>query len=92
MANDLHDFLRVIIKTGTDHCREGADRRAGWRNTMEWSLKIHIDESDKELLETPASKQALEQAVYKTILTLRDAEYSRLSRPFGLGNFRGTDK
>lgn len=59
---------------------------------MEWVITVHIDEGDKEFLDTPDSKLAMQQSIYRLIHSLKQAHFERQSRPTGLGNFRGTQK
>ena len=47
---------------------------------MQHTITVFIDEGDKEFLDTPDSKLAMEQTIYRKILELRDAHYARLSR------------
>jgi hypothetical protein len=91
MANNLHDFLRVVIKTGTDKCREGADRRAGGRNTM--VIQIIVEDSMQEVYQQPGAKQQVEGAVLKTLFQIRDTMQDRISRQSVLSRgFQGTAK
>ena len=47
---------------------------------MEWNITVHIDEGDKEFLETPDSKLAMEQSIYRLIHSLKQAHFERQSR------------
>jgi hypothetical protein len=59
---------------------------------MEWTITVHIDEGDKDFLETPDSKAAITQTIYRRIQDLKQMHFDRLSRVQGRGTFIGTDK
>jgi hypothetical protein len=59
---------------------------------MQHTIIVHVDESDLEFLETPASKSQIEQAIYRTIQILKEAHYDKASRMRDTGSFRGTAK
>ena len=59
---------------------------------MEWTITVHIDEMDKEFLETLESKRQIEFVVARCIMDLKQNYWERQSRPQGTGSFRGTDK
>jgi hypothetical protein len=47
---------------------------------MEWTVTVHIDEGDKDFLETPDSKLAMQQSIYRLIHSLKQAHFERQSR------------
>jgi hypothetical protein len=59
---------------------------------MQHTITIHIDESDKELLEKPESRQAIDTVIYRKIMELRQADYERKSRQTFSRGFLGTEK
>ena len=59
---------------------------------MQHNIVVHVDESDLEFLETPTSKQALEQAIYRTIQILKEAHYDKQSRQTFSRGYAGTEK
>jgi hypothetical protein len=60
---------------------------------MEWVIKVHIDEADKEILETADSQLAMQQHIYRLIHSLKQMHYERMSRnqPLSRG-FNGLQK
>jgi hypothetical protein len=61
--------------------------------SIEYNIKVFVDEGDREFLDTPDSKLAMEQTIYRKILELRDVHYARLSRvqPHSRG-YQGIEK
>jgi hypothetical protein len=59
---------------------------------MIWNIIVHVDEGDKEFLETPESKLALEQTIYRRIQDLKQMHFDRLSRAQPRGSFIGVSK
>ena len=59
---------------------------------MQYTIVIHIDETDKEFLDTPASKQAIDTVIYRKIMELREAQFDRQSRQTFSRGFIGTAK
>jgi hypothetical protein len=55
-------------------------------------IKFEIEEGLREVLESRGAMQAIEQAVFKTVLQLKQDYYARQSHMRGQGNFIGTDK
>lgn len=47
---------------------------------MEYNITVHIDEGDREFLETPDSKLAMQQHIYRLIHSLKQAHFERQSR------------
>ena len=47
---------------------------------MLYNITVHVDESDKEFLETPDSKLAMEQTIYRLIHSLKQMHFERQSR------------
>jgi translation initiation factor IF-2 len=60
---------------------------------MLYNIEVHIDEADKEILETKDSKLAMEQTIYRLIHQLKQAHNERASRnqPLSRG-FNGFQK
>jgi hypothetical protein len=60
---------------------------------MEHTITVFVDEGDKEFLDTPDSKLALEQAVYRLIHSLKQSHFERASRvqPLSRG-YQGIEK
>ena len=59
---------------------------------MQYTIVIHIDETDKEFLDTPASKQAIDTVIYRKIMELREAHFDKQSRQTFSRGFIGTAK
>lgn len=61
--------------------------------SVPWNIVVHIDEGDKEFLETPDSKLAMQQSIYRLIHSLKQAHFERASRvqPMSRG-FQGIEK
>ena len=78
-----------------NHCvgRKGVESaiRAPGGETLE--IKITVEDGLKEIIESPGAKQAIETAVHKQILVLKDVYWDRLSRQSVISRgFIGTDK
>jgi hypothetical protein len=59
---------------------------------MEYTIIVHVDEGDKEFLDTPDSKLAMQQQIYRLIHSLKQAHFERASRTQPRGSYIGTDK
>jgi hypothetical protein len=59
---------------------------------MQHNIVVHVDESDLEFLETPASKQAIDTVIYRKIMELRQAHFDKQSRQTFSRGYRGTSK
>ena len=61
--------------------------------SVPWNIVVHIDEGDREILETADAKLAMQQHIYRLIHSLKQAHYERLSRnqPLSRG-FNGLQK
>ncbi len=55
-------------------------------------IEILVEDSMKEIVDLPGSKQQIEGAVLRTLFQLRDAYHERLSRTQPRGNFVGITK
>jgi hypothetical protein len=60
---------------------------------MIYNITVHIDESDLEFLETPDSRAAMQQSIYRLIHRLKQAHFERASRvqPLSRG-YQGIEK
>jgi hypothetical protein len=47
---------------------------------MEYTITVFVDEGDKEFLDTPDSKLAMQQSIYRLIHSLKQAHFERQSR------------
>ena len=61
--------------------------------SIEYNIKVFVDEGDREILETADATLAMEQTVYRLIHSLKQAHYERASRnqPLSRG-FNGFQK
>ena len=59
---------------------------------MQYNIVVHVDESDKEFLDTPASKQAIDTVIYRKIMELRQAHFDKQSRQTFSRGFIGVEK
>lgn len=55
-------------------------------------VQVVVEDSLAEIIESPGSMAAIENAVHKTILVLKQDFYERASRAPSANSFRGTDK
>ena len=55
-------------------------------------IEVQVEDDLKQIVEEPAAKRAIETAVHRVILDLKQSYWERASRPQGAGSFRGTDK
>jgi transcriptional accessory protein Tex/SPT6 len=59
---------------------------------MQYNILVHVDESDKEFLETPESKNQIDTVIYRKIMELRQAHFDKQSRQTFSRGFRGVEK
>jgi hypothetical protein len=55
-------------------------------------LTFEIEDGLAEVVNAPGSMAAIENAMHRKILELKQAYFERQSRPQGTGSFRGTGK
>jgi hypothetical protein len=55
-------------------------------------IKFTIEEGLREVIESRGAMAQIEQAVFKTVMQLKQDYFDRLSRVQGRGTFIGTDK
>ena len=55
-------------------------------------LKFEIEDSLREVIEAQGSRQAIERAVFKTLLDLKTAYWERQSRAPAANSYQGTVK
>jgi hypothetical protein len=55
-------------------------------------IQVVVEDALAEVVNTPGAQQAIENAVHKTILVLKQDFYERASRAPSASSFRGTDK
>jgi hypothetical protein len=67
------------------------ERRAGRRRTV-LIIQIVVEDGLAEIVNAPGSTAAIENAVHKTILSLKQDFYERASRVPSASSFRGTGK
>jgi hypothetical protein len=55
-------------------------------------LTFEIEDSLQEIIDSIGARQAIEQAVHRTIMTLKQDFYERASRAPSASSFRGAEK